>query len=228
MQKKHIDTVRFEKISLDNYGIFQRSHDFVFNRQRTLIVGGDGTGRTTIMKALSNLGSLQELNSYPQAGSPEVSVNVSTSGNRKLVAKYGNLIFFDSGEFARFGSSVLENTIDDRNQDSIKDEVRSIFEALLQQKPWKIEEHTDLDPSSMAAGELICLGIAYRFAVRKILNLDLPVVFDGFYGSLDLELRNGVSAFLDHQECQQIFLLGESEYKCVFNKEEVHYTLGDA
>jgi len=42
MKKMRIKSVRFEKIHLHNYGIFLGSHDFVFERQRTIIRGAGG------------------------------------------------------------------------------------------------------------------------------------------------------------------------------------------
>ena len=74
----------------------------------------------------------------------------------------------------------------------------------------------------MTAGERICLGYAYAFAVRKVLNIDLPVVFDAPYASLDSELRQRVSAFLKKQSCQQIILGCDYEF---YEEGKPHYKL---
>ncbi len=55
-QKLQINSLRFEKLSMQNYGVFQGSNEFVFNNQRTVIMGANGTGKTTIFNALANLG----------------------------------------------------------------------------------------------------------------------------------------------------------------------------
>jgi predicted PP-loop superfamily ATPase len=77
---------------------------------------------------------------------------------------------------------------------------------MLSRKTWKIEAHKDLNPNTMAAGERICLGYAYSFAVRKVLNLNLPAVFDAPYGRLDEELKQVIRAFVKEQPCQQVIL----------------------
>lgn len=64
----------------------------------------------------------------------------------------------------------------------------------------------------MAFGERICLGYALAFAIRKMRNLDLPVVLDSPYGYLDTEQRTGFSEFLKNQSCQQILLGCEAQF----------------
>jgi hypothetical protein len=64
----------------------------------------------------------------------------------------------------------------------------------------------------MSIGERVCLGYAYAFAIRKVLNLGLPIVFDSPYRVLDARLRKGVQTFLKKQACQQILLGIESEF----------------
>ena len=56
MNAIHSNSVRFLKLHLHNYGIFRGSHDFVFDPQRTIIIGEGGTGKTTIINALKYLG----------------------------------------------------------------------------------------------------------------------------------------------------------------------------
>ena len=226
MQKRDINTVRFEKLSLHNYGIFHGSNDFVFNRQRTLIVGAGGTGKTTIMNALDNLGTAPGVKPYFGADSQETYVTVSTYGNPELVKKYGSVIFL-GGEFRSSDQEALfADVLDEQCRIAIKDEARTIFCTLLERKPWKLKAHRDLDSNMMAVGEMVCLSFAFAFAVRKALNLDLPVVLDNPYGCLDSKLTASVSAFLGQQECQQILLLSETEYAMIYEGNDVHYKLG--
>jgi hypothetical protein len=93
---------------------------------------------------------------------------------------------------------------------------------MLYRKPWKAELRKDLSPLTMAAGERVCLGYAYAFAVRKVLNLDLPVVLDSPYSRIDLEQRRAVRTFLKEQPYQQILLGNESEFSEEGNP---HYAL---
>ena len=74
----------------------------------------------------------------------------------------------------------------------------------------------------MSAGERVCLGYAFAFAVRKVLNLGLPIVFDSPYSVLDARLRKGVQTFLKKQVCQQILLGREIELR---EEGKSHYRL---
>lgn len=168
-------SLRFEKLLLP-------SGDFVFHPKRTLLSGEDGA---SILNALSD----------PEA-------ILSTVGNRTLLKEYRNEILpkeecffrFIYGTEARFCRSLVQ----------FKAEVRDIFQALLVKKPWKIKSHQDLKPNYMASGELSCLRYAYIFAIRRMLNLNLPIVIKSPDGYLDRELKQGFSSFLDKQTCQQI------------------------
>ena len=216
MQNKHIQSLRFEKLHLHNYGIFKGSHDFIFDRQQTLIIGANGTGKTTIVDALVNLGPAAGIKPNFQTESADMSVHVSTSGYRELVNKYGDLIFLGCNAAERLingnNASMLIKLLDDKYHDTIKDEVRRIFLALIEGKSWKLNAHRDPGTIDLAAGERVCLGYATVFAIRNALNIDLPVVLDSPYGVLDRELREGVSAFLKQQTCQLILLGTQGEF----------------
>jgi len=81
---------------------------------------------------------------------------------------------------------------------------------MLSRKTWKIEAHKDLNPNTMAAGERICLVMLILFAVRKVLNLNLPAVFDAPYGRLDEELKQVIRAFVKEQT-----LSAGNTWKCI-------------
>ena len=93
MQDLNAKSVRFEKLHLHNYGVFFGSHNFMFERQQTIIVGDHATGKTTIVNALANLGPARGVKPNLEANPQEMSVKVSTSGNPKFVEKYSN--FFE-------------------------------------------------------------------------------------------------------------------------------------
>lgn len=224
MQKEHINSVRFEKILLQNYGIFLGSNEIIFDQNSTFIVGTGGVGKTTLVDALANLGPVSGVKPHHGVDSSEMSVTVTTSGNRELVKKYGSVIFLDVNKMleSSYQETVLTDILNDQNRNVVKDEAREIFRVMLSQNFGKIESHQDLNPNTMPAGERICLGYAYIFALRKVLNLDLPVVFDSHFGMLDLQLRQAVRAFLKEQPYQQIILGNEQE----FNEEDKpRYTL---
>jgi|AP95_1055475.scaffolds.fasta_scaffold18981_5 ABC-type glutathione transport system ATPase component len=224
MKDINTKSIRFEKLHLHNYGIFYGSHDFVFERQQTIIVGDPGSGKTTIVNALANLGPARGVKPNFEANPQEMSVKVSTSGNPKLVEKYISLIFLGTDaavHLAKNQETILSEFPDAPHKNTVKDEMGVIFRALLKEKPHKIKAHQDLEPHIMAMGETVCLGYAFEFTVRKVLNLDIPAVFDSPCELLDPQGRNGFYSFLKQQPFQQIMVCSASE----LDKNEGHYKL---
>jgi ABC-type nitrate/sulfonate/bicarbonate transport system ATPase subunit len=206
------NSVRFVKLHLNNYGIFLGSNELNFDHHRTLIVGMGGTGKTTIVNTLAQLGPATGVEANIHADPPEMSVEVVTKGNRNLIKEYSSVIFLSE--------ELKELPMPD--QEAIRTEAWETLQTMLHRKYWNVDTHKDFIPQTMAAGERVCFGYAYAFAVRKALNLDLPVVLDSPYTRLDSELRQRVSSFLKDQPCQQILLGGVSEFN---EKDKPHYVL---
>ena len=223
MTKTISNSVRFVKIHLEDYGIFRGANTIEFKQHQTLICGKNGTGRTTIANALAHLGPAPGVRPHILADSLKMSVKVETMGNRELIKQYADIIFLGcNNELIDNQEAIFKSIENNQHREEIKDEARSIFHALLSEKPWKIKIDDDLNYNIMPGSEKICLGYAFAFAARKVLNLDIPFVFDSPYGILDTELRDGVCAFLKKQSCQQIMLGSENE----FGKEDkAHFTL---
>ena len=227
MTKTISNSVRFVKICLRDYGIFRDSNEIEFKHHQTLICGMNGTGLTTIVNALAHLGPAPGVKTHFLANSLKMSVEVETIGNRDLVKKFASIIFLGSdlgsdNELIDNQEAIFESIGGKQHREEIKDEARSIFQALLSEKPGTIEIYDDLNYNIMAGGEKICLGYAFAFAARKVLNLDIPAVFDCPYGMLDRKLRNGVCVFLKKQSWQQIIFCSEYEFS---KEDKAHYTL---
>ncbi len=216
--------VRFVKLHLRDYGIFSGSNELNFDRHRTLIIGMGGTGKTTIVNVLAALGPAKGVKANVDAENHEMSVGVVTKGNRKLVNEYGSLIFLPKEiELSMLSQEVpLAGILNDKQRKTVRDESREILQTVLCRNTRKIELHKDLNPWTMTAGERVCFGYAYVFALRKVLNLDLPVVLDSPYGRLDSEKRHAVCSFLKEQSCQQILLGSELEFD---EEDKPHYVL---
>lgn len=180
---------------------FQWAREFIFDPQRTLIAGGNGSGKTTLVNILANLDS-----------------NVATQGNRELMQRYKDVIIIDGCnpviDCQELYTEILKQT--DINQETWLN-----FKSILKRKSWKLEVYQDLNPALMALGEKMCFKYAHIFAIRKALNLELPVIIDSPYGLLDKALKQGFHDFLDKQNCQQILLATEVEFK----DDKVQYNL---
>lgn len=221
MQHFQDNYLRFVRLRLRDYKVFGGENDFWFNRHRTLIVGKGGTGKTIIVQVLAYLGPPKMIRKHLMMKNRFIpSVAVVTEGNCDLLNKYRDLIFID-GDFIGVLATHIQKfkrkfMIADDTWKAVESEARSIFQGILSCKLRKIETNWDLNVHVMAAGEKICLGYAFAFALRKVLKLDVPAVLDSPYVRLDLELRAGMRNFLKAQPCQQI-LLG---HECEFSDEE--------
>lgn len=212
--------VRFEKINIHDYGVFSGQHEFIFNPQQTLIEGGHSSGKTTIINALASFGPAPGVKPNLCADLPNMSVTVTTNGDRELIDQFGSIIFFDGESLFDRGYGFEGAALAGIRLNTIKGEVSDIFEAMLRRKLWKTEEAKELY-SGMTAGSRFCLGLAIVFAVRNSLGLELPLVIDSPYGPLDNNLRARVRDFLGKQACQQILLCSPSQ----IDGGEVDYTL---
>lgn len=215
MPKVYSHFVRFKRLHLQNYGVFFGLNDFVFDQQRTIIVGAGGSGKTTIVNALVHNGPAPGVKPNIHADSSKMSVSVSINGNPNLVERYSSIIFLN----CRFDLSLIyvqkaifAEVLDYHQRKIIRDEAGDIFHKLVERRSGKVNVHEDLNPKSLSAAENICSGYGFAFAVRKVLNLDLPAVFDLPYMMLSAELRHRVSEFLKVQSCQQILLGLEGEF----------------
>ena len=206
--------VRFTKMRLHNYGVFRGTHDFNFNRRRTLIILGEG--KTTAAQALAHMRPVKGITPNSLAQRSDMFVEVETTGSRNLIRKYGRIIYLSSStaEALAVGrESTIIRKLNREQRCDLKKETRAIFQAILAWKRYKIQIHHDLDPQTMAAGERICLGYAIACAMRKVIGLNLPMVLDSPYSALDADLRRGFSAFLKGESSQQIIVGSELELR---------------
>jgi len=219
------NAVLFVRMQLFDYCAFKGSNTIEFNRHRTMIIGDGGTGKTTIAQALAHLGPTNEIKANSLPKHSEMVAKVELQGDPQLIRKYGSIIFLDYESIRTLVNNqtfALAQIVERKKWNDVEDETRAIFAKLLFRKPLKIRVYQDLNVGLMSAGEKTSLGYAFVFAVRNVLNIDLPVVFDSPYGILDIELRQVLSAFLNEQSCQQILLGHREEFR---EEDKPHYTL---
>ena len=202
-RKSQSTLVRFLRLRLNDYGIFQGLHEFEFNRQQTFIDGDRGAGRTTAAKALIQLGPVKGVTVCAYAKQPNMFVEVETYGDRQLIRKYRDLIYLNcesAAELALRRESKFAKILNRTQRRNYDAETKKIFEGLLKHKL----TCRGFDALIMAAGVRTCLGYASIFAARKVLQVDIPLVGDSIFGTLDESLRQGVREFLLKEPSQQI------------------------
>jgi ABC-type glutathione transport system ATPase component len=208
---------RFVSLRLRDYKMFRGVNDFSFSRRRTLILGKNGIGKTTISGVLECLGASQYSKLPFNSGDKITSyVAVVTEGNCELVKKYRDIMFINGESpdmwIGRIRRSKFKDLFVNRTWGAVERNARLIFKEIIANKPGKADLCREIDTSLMAGGERVCFGYALVFALRRMLKLDIPIVLDAPYARLDCELRMGLSNFLKAQPYQQILLGYESEF----------------
>ncbi len=218
MQKLNNDFVQFEKLHILNYGIFQGSHDFIFDQGQTFIIGGNGTGKTTIVNAIEEY--------FSHDNKPDIvdfKVELYLSGNEELIEKYLKLVFLGCDtaiDLVENYDELFIDIIDIKLKHKIDEEVKNIYHIFI---PWDDRSLQDnISFSGMAMGNIVCSSYAIALACRKVLNINLPMIFDSPYGALDLIVRNNVKVYLHQQPYQQIFIGNESNFT---EEDKIDYTL---
>lgn len=209
------DSVRIDKLCLEDYGVFRGMNEILFDRPRTIIAGPGGTGKTTIFCALANQGPAAGVRPNASSVGLKMYAEVMTSGNRALLKVHRDIIFLrcESLQILAIRREFFINGLDTHRAGLLEEEAMAAFRKILQYKPHKARIHHDLDPKLMAAGERFCLGLSWVFSVRRASGLDLPIVMDSPYGWIDKETRQGLSEYLRGETCQQILIGSEAEFR---------------
>lgn len=204
---------RYQKLRLHNYGIFRGDIEFVFDHQRTIIVGAGGTGKTTIVQALAKMGHVPSKRKNIHAIPGTMEVTFETLGNSRLAQEYSDIIFLNGEDYASVlnGRGIFLLNSNAQVRQELKVLTRQYFLKMLRVKSSAAKAYEELQVTHMSAGERACLGLAHVFAIRKLFQVDLPLVLDSPYAPLDLRMTKGVIDFLKEQPCQQIILLSEHE-----------------
>lgn len=82
---------------------------------------------------------------------------------------------------------------------NLKYKMLHVFKSLLKYKLWKYELHKDLNGSSLAMGEKVCLNLSFIIAARKMLNITEPLDYSIASGFLDNKLKQGLSKYLSNR-----------------------------
>lgn len=201
MKDENDKYVRFMNLRINDYKIFEGSNEIYFNERETIIVGENGSGKTILVEALVSLAAIEEDEVLTVGDSQIVSGDIE--GNRVLLEKYKELIFFDDEKLEGVDQELQAAAlVDDNTLNAVETKSKEIFQKIFGDKT----THQDLHLETMAAGERLCYRYAFVFALREVLRLDIPIVLDSPYDRLDEEKRGLMNEFLKNQNCQQILL----------------------
>ena len=210
----------FKEIDFVNPENFNGHRSLILSKKRTIFAGGPESGNDKIFKALLNSCSQKNFKENEELRPEERAVRIKFEGDQELIKNFNSIVFFDGeiNELSIFDK--LFRLFNHELKESLDSEAKTIFNALLKNKPHKRKFHSDLEPSLMATGEKTCLKYAYVFAIRKVLHLSLPFVAKAPFASLDHELQSSLKEFFDDFREQQILLLGlhEKEKLCTDEK----------
>ena len=192
MTKKYI---RFKRLEFND----DRS-PLKFNDRRTIIVGKNATGKSTIVQAMMT---------SPESKVSDCKYSVLTEGDRTFIQKYSNLIFIKCSDMGC--DLIIDYTKNDRVK--IKSEVILIVKELLVGKNFTLDNYEDLHVHQFTSGECGLIYYAHIFAIRGYLtNIALPIILDSPFGLFDTDLKTRLVRYLNKDNSQQILFLTPTEY----------------
>jgi energy-coupling factor transporter ATP-binding protein EcfA2 len=189
--------VRFLSLQVRDYGPFAGSHEWQFGPHQTVIVGGSGSGLTTIARALADLGPSPSVEAHLGTEDARLHVETITEGDRDLLRKYHDLVLIACDEPPLVGEQVLVGLVPGPALHAIQEAAEPIFRSCFPYPRPPLSE-----PSRLSAGEWLVLGYATALAARQVLALDLPLILDRPFAMLDKLVGQAVRQMLKAHPCQ--------------------------
>lgn len=220
----------FEGIDLSGLGPFAENQTIRFNKGINVVKGPNGSGKTTIFRALER--QYRE-SSQGQKLPKELSEKLVFVGeNSQFTESWGEEIVGASLQLSEVGCMhVLPTLISHHLNQMIAIKVlgkpKGLEPAGSKQFPFQaaISARGDLliaDFAGVAAhevfrasGEQFLLALACNLAIREIFNFSDPLVLDNAFGMLDDSLFQGCHKAISGGVGQAIYLLSEASSKRV-------------
>lgn len=206
---------RFTRVVMNDYGCFRGLNVITFAPGQNYVIAPNGSGKTTIARTLAILGTSPDRLGHVGVPSPRPYVDVAVDGNPQLIEKFRNLIFItEENSRLPFQSDFFTGL----DRAKLEQEAQRIYlEFFPYRKHALVGRRLDelISARSFGTGEVMMARYAYVFAARYLLEVELPLVLDSPFSSLDLLHRRELSRLLDGLSCQVIVMATESQLQAV-------------
>lgn len=189
-----MNRVRFKSLYLEHpsQGL---PWSFEFNERKTYIQGNPGSGLSTIARALHE------------------GTGVTVSGNRTLIQRFQNLLIIDESSKFSFDGFEFSAPSSPRLFIALNSHSWDLYEEMSgSRRPENWRRFL-----SESDSERQCAVLSKAIAIRKVMGIDLPFIFDGA-PSLEPKHFDGVRRVLARQQSQLI----------AFGYSRVHPVFGEA
>jgi len=209
---QHANHCRYRKLTLHDSGIFRGTSELRFKAGRNVILGDNGAGKSTIVRALSGLSLSPRATTYRSSLGGSVVAHVETHGNPELITRYSDLVFLDE-QFVN-GMPIPGPLQPGRQRCLLDDNALGLFLRFRPSLKSMLKGRNlaeVLTCGYLGMGDRVMAGLSYNFAARSLLGVDIPIVMDSLYSCLDDEYSVRLSEYLRLLPSQVIMLVNEAE-----------------
>ena len=182
----------------------------------TLPKAPPGAGKTTILEALENCGSSPTRRPHLGIPDPKMSLEVETLGNPELLRRHRDLVFLNEDSFVHLRREVPEWLRSD-DPARLEEDAKRIYLQWLPYRESPLGRYTlrEVLWKGFGMGDIMMASLAYVFAARNQLGLDLPLVMERPFGMLDCYHGEKLASYISQLPNQVILLmtLGPPEWK---------------
>jgi len=203
---------RFSRLAMCDYGPFRGPNELRFTPGLNVILGYNGAGKTTILEALANPGAPPPRRAHRGIPDPKMSVEVETDGNPELLRRHRDLVFLNEDSFIHIRREVPEWLRSD-DPARLEEDAKRIYLQWLPYRESPLGRYTlrEVLWKGFGMGDITLASLAYVFAARNQLGLDLPLVMERPFSVLDHYHGEHLATYISQLPDQVILLMTEIE-----------------
>ena len=203
---------RFSRLAMRDYGVFRGFNELRFTPGLNVILGSNGTGKTTVLQALANPDSPPARCAHRGIPDPKMSVEVETDGNPELLHRHRDLVFLNEDSFVQIRQEVPE-WLRTGDPERLEQDAKRIYLQWVPYRQSPLGRYTlrEVLWKGFGMGDITLASLAYMFAARNQLGLDLPLVMERPFGMLDCRDSEYLAAHIRQLPNQVILLMSDSD-----------------